>query len=148
MRRTPMHRGEPLKRTELKRGTSELRRTELRRGVPLRLVSDKKRVATKRKVRKPDVPAATRRAVYERDGYRCVAGGCWIGRDGGHVHHRLKRSQGGDHSLPNLLVLCPFHHGEVHRLVGLAYRLGYLIRRGVDPATVPIESAWPDGVAA
>ena len=147
-RRTGLKPGKPLKRTELQ-PVSDKRRQQRPPWCwsTLNPVNGNSKSAPKRSC-KPDVPAATRRAVYERDGHRCVAGGCPVGPGERQVHHRLKRSQGGDHSLPNLITLCVYHHGEVHRLTGQAYRLGYLVRRGVDPATVPIAGPWPEAVAA
>lgn len=90
------------------------------------------------------IPLNARRAVRERDQGRCVAGGCWVGETSGHVHHRKLRSQGGDNSLPNLILLCAAHHNAIHAGVRLAYELGYLVRSWDDPALVHIESRWPD----
>ena len=61
---------------------------------------------------KTDIPAATRKLVYERDSNRCR----WCGRTnaGLHIHHINYRSAGGDHDPTNLISLCPKHHELVH----------------------------------
>lgn len=118
--------------------------------MPLRAVSKKRQEQdlALAKVRphkglKP-IPLKARRAVKERDQYRCVAGGCWIGETGGHTHHRKLRSQGGDNSVENLILLCAAHHTAIHGNVELAYQLGYLVRSWDDPALVQIAARWPD----
>lgn len=133
-----MKRTAPLRRTPLARGQSTLKRT------PLKAVSEKRGKVAKLVNRglKP-VPAKTRRAVRERDGYRCRAGGCWIGETGGHIHHRKLRSQGGDHSPANLLLLCDDHHRAVHASPGLAYELGFLVRSSDDPALIDVACYGP-----
>jgi hypothetical protein len=55
----------------------------------------------------------TRRAVIERDGCRCVRCGTTVGETA-HVHHRLRRSEGGIDSSANLVTLCPDCHGVIH----------------------------------
>lgn len=55
----------------------------------------------------------TRRAVYERDGRRCVFPEC--GRE--HyleVHHIIPQADGGPHELWNLVTTCWTHHTLVH----------------------------------
>lgn len=143
-----MKRGGPLRRVALTRnaplnpGVSQLRRSPLAR-VSAKRAATVSVLRPRNKGLKP-IPAAVRRAVRERDQFRCVAGGCWIGEVGGHVHHRKLRSQGGDNSLANLILLCEEHHRAVHLAVELAYELGYLVRGWDDPATVGIQCVWPD----
>ena len=61
-----------------------------------------------------DIPAKVRRAVVRRD-RGCRFPDC--GRARTQVHHIVSRSQGGTHTVDNLLVLCAFHHLRyVHRL--------------------------------
>jgi len=57
------------------------------------------------------IPNAARRAVYKRDNYACV-----LCQDASsiHVHHILKRSQGGKSEVSNLVCLCPVCHAVVH----------------------------------
>lgn len=61
---------------------------------------------------KPDIPAATRALVLERDRHRCR----WCGRTNVrlHLHHIQYRSAGGDHDPSNLITLCYLHHELVH----------------------------------
>jgi Domain of unknown function (DUF222)/HNH endonuclease len=63
-----------------------------------------------RRTRKP--PPALRRAVRERDGYRCRFPGCESRRTD--AHHIRYWSNGGETSLANLLSLCKTHHKTVH----------------------------------
>jgi hypothetical protein len=60
-----------------------------------------------------NIPAATVRAVWRRDGGRCVVPGC---RSTRHieVHHINWRSRGGDNSAGNLACLCFAHHAALH----------------------------------
>lgn len=67
-----------------------------------------------------------RQRVLRRDG-GCVARGwqvdCWGGL---HVHHIVRRSQGGTHDDDNLVTLCAGHHGYVHEHPALARERGLL----------------------
>src|SRR5688572_4037271 len=60
------------------------------------------------------IPPALRRAVLLRDQRRCQVPGCsnttW--RD---LHHLELRSEGGAHSLDNIICLCGAHHRAAHR---------------------------------
>lgn len=68
-------------------------------------------------------PPALRRAVRERDGYRCRFPGCRSRRV--EIHHIQPWSTGGRTSLRNLTLLCKCHHTFVHEL-------GYRISPGED----------------
>jgi hypothetical protein len=57
------------------------------------------------------IPSGIRRQVLDRDGHRCRYCGT---TNGLHLHHIGYRSQGGDHSVDNLITLCGTHHGLVH----------------------------------
>ncbi|MEE4143887.1 MAG: HNH endonuclease signature motif containing protein, partial [Halieaceae bacterium] len=59
------------------------------------------------------VPAHIRRALLERDGV-CRYPGCHESKyvDAHHIHHWV---DGGETSLQNLVVLCRFHHRQLHR---------------------------------
>lgn len=63
---------------------------------------------------RPEVTAATRRAIEARDrGCRfpsCRAPAAWCD-----VHHVVQRAAGGDHAVTNLVLLCRAHHTIVHR---------------------------------
>lgn len=58
-----------------------------------------------------NIPAATRRAVYRRDGYRCAL--CDDVR-GLQIHHAIPRSAGGSDDEMNLVTLCWRCHAEAH----------------------------------
>ena len=58
-----------------------------------------------------DIPAKTKKALYERDDWQCRH--C-KNRNGLHPHHIVYRSQGGKHTLDNLLTLCWKCHNAVH----------------------------------
>ena len=63
-----------------------------------------------RRTRKP--PPALRRAVRERDGYRCQFPGCHSRRTD--AHHIVHWANGGETKLTNLISLCKRHHALVH----------------------------------
>jgi 5-methylcytosine-specific restriction endonuclease McrA len=71
-----------------------------------------------RRHRKPT--AAQRRAVRERDRYRCAFPGCQSRRTD--LHHIRHWARGGTTSYWNLICLCQAHHVIVHEV-------GYLITR-------------------
>jgi hypothetical protein len=83
--------------------------------------------------KKRTVTTALRRALWSRDRH-CTFPGChnrcYV--DAHHIHHWAK---GGDTSLPNLTLLCSFHHTLVHEG-------GFEIRRDADGA---IYFQRPDG---
>lgn len=79
---------------------------------------------------KSKVPSAVRTAVEKRSGGYCeaaVTGNCR--RRGGHLHHKLMRSQGGPHTEANLIDVCPNCHSYIHGHPNWAYENGYLVRR-------------------
>jgi 5-methylcytosine-specific restriction endonuclease McrA len=84
---------------------------------------------------------------------RCIMPGWMLapvkaGPHGGamHVHHRVRRSQGGQDEPWNLITLCAAHHSWVHANPYAARRLGYLLASHADPATVPVDhTLWPAG---
>ncbi len=78
----------------------------------------------------------SREEIRTRDGQRCAK--CGSPRDL-HVHHRIRRSQGGRDEPQNLVTLCQIHHSWVHANPMAARREGLLLSRGTDPATVPID---------
>ena len=47
-----------------------------------------------------------RELVYERDNHSCKRCGTYVELKHSHTHHLKRRSQGGDHSLNNLITLC------------------------------------------
>ena len=61
------------------------------------------------------IPPWLRRAVIDRDRH-CAFPGCTQPPAACHVHHLVPRSEGGATALPNLTLLCAFHHLiAVHR---------------------------------
>lgn len=85
---------------------------------------------------------ATVAACLKRDGCACIR--CLaplVGRRGfdWSIHHRVRRSQGGDNRLSNLVSLCGSgttgcHGRRVHAAPAAARAVGLLLRRGDDPA--------------
>ncbi|MHB1431452.1 MAG: HNH endonuclease signature motif containing protein [Streptosporangiaceae bacterium] len=62
------------------------------------------------------IPPHLRRAVIVRDRHCAWPGGCDQPPAGCQVHHLIPRSEGGTTKLPNLVLLCSFHHLiAVHR---------------------------------
>ena len=61
------------------------------------------------------IPAAVKRAVYERDGGRCryedEQGRRCTARQGLEFHHRHPFGRGGDHSVANVALACRCHNG-------------------------------------
>lgn len=84
----------------------------------------------KRKPKRGTVPMTVKRWVKERDGHRCVArieGVCTGKPD--HVHHVIRRGQGGDAGMGNLITLCFECHEHIHRHVEWARSHGYIRSR-------------------
>lgn len=85
--------------------------------------------------------------VYMRAGYRCER--CGGTGPAFSVHHRLPRGRGGENRLSNLVLLCGSAttpggcHGEVESYREQAYDDGWLVRTGIDPATVPVNIHGP-----
>ncbi|HWG00554.1 MAG TPA: DUF222 domain-containing protein [Trebonia sp.] len=102
-----------------------------------------------RRSRKPS--AALRRAVRERDKYRCRFPGCESRRVD--LHHLRFWADGGETKLENLICLCKRHHAIVHEKgiiiaasgAGFTFRLpdGTLI-----PHAPPLPGGSPAGLAA
>lgn len=108
-------------------------------------------MASRRKVR---VDADTRMEVLTRDGFACIRCRVRSGMYGMldlNIHHRQPRGMGGSTdplsaSPANLLTLCGSGttgcHGWVESHRTQAEALGFIVRHGIDPATVPV---WIDG---
>jgi hypothetical protein len=60
-----------------------------------------------------DIPPATARLVWHRDGGRCRAPGCRSAH-GLEIHHIVHREHGGGHELSNLVLLCSACHHAHH----------------------------------
>ena len=81
------------------------------------------------------IPPHLRRAVITRDQH-CAYPGCDTPPAGCQVHHIKPRSKGGITKLPNLLLLCSFHH------LILIHRWGWTIVLNADGTTT---ATSPDG---
>lgn len=92
-----------------------------------------------------EFPERARRIIIERAGRCCERCGRYA--EGGSIHHRTPRGMGGSRdplisTVPNGVLLCGSGtsgcHGwvETHRAEARAD--GWLVPRGVDPATVPV----------
>ena len=87
--------------------------------------------------RAPEVWAA----VKARSGGQCEvqSDGCW--RWPIAPHHRLRQAQGGPDTPENIVAVCDWCHRlgpeAIHRLGGLAYEAGLLIRQADGPPTTP-----------
>jgi hypothetical protein len=94
--------------------TEKLQRLEARRfartPAPRRTLSQSQTSPTTRQI-----PAAVKRAVYERDGGQCryedERGRRCTAREGLEFHHRRPFGHGGDHSLANVALACRCHNG-------------------------------------
>jgi len=89
------------------------------------------------------VARVTAAEIRERDGFRC----CRCGEGGTlHVHHRIRRSQGGEDTASNQVTLCAKCHQYVHANPYGARREGLLLQRDRDPARIPVDHAlFPAG---
>ena len=85
----------------------------------------------------------SREEIRARDANRCAR----CGRGGVlHVHHRIRRSQGGKDTPENLITLCNPCHRWVHDHPMAARREGLLLSRHANPALVPVDHhLWPAG---
>lgn len=85
----------------------------------------------------------TREEIRARDQHRCSR----CGKGGPlHVHHRVRRSQGGRDAAPNLITLCEACHRWVHANPYAARREGLLLPPHYDPAQIPVDHIlWPAG---
>jgi hypothetical protein len=71
-----------------------------------------------------------RRIVHQRDGQQCQRCGLTVSLEECHIHHMKRRSEGGDHSLQNLVTLCRSCHQLMEGHKGMkAIRPYYLTGR-------------------
>jgi 5-methylcytosine-specific restriction endonuclease McrA len=94
--------------------TEKLQRLEARRFA--RTQAPRKTLAqSETSPRTRQIPAAVKRAVYERDGGRCRyedgQGRRCTARQGLEFHHRRPFGRGGDHSISNISLTCRSHNG-------------------------------------
>lgn len=90
-------------------------------------------------------PSDKLRAQVEGRDKVCVRCGTAVPRDEDSIHHRIPRGRGGENSAENLLLFCGSGttgcHGWTEKNRTAAYRLGYLVHTGIDPADVPVAVA-------
>ncbi len=91
-----------------------MKRTALKRRTPLRSKPG------------PGIKLDVLQALWRRSQGRCEVRTCH--RSAEHPHHRLRRSQGGEDSLSNLLCVCAACHRHIHDNPAWAYDQGYMIR--------------------
>jgi 5-methylcytosine-specific restriction endonuclease McrA len=114
VKRSPLKRQTPLKRTAFKREPHQVPR---------------------KKPRRKDIPKAIRDAVWARSGGMCEGRVSIHCRSyAGPIHHRWMRSQGGPDTMENLLHLCTPCHIWVHHAGQEAYDRGFLLRAGSRPS--------------
>jgi hypothetical protein len=90
------------------------------------------------------IPAAVRRAVYERDGGRCryvdEQGRRCTARGGLEFHHRHPFGRGGDHSVEGLSLLCRAHNGYLAEVDYGRKVMALYHRSGERPLALPAPS--------
>ena len=93
-----------------------------------------------RKKNKNRIPKHIAEAVRERAEGRCEAMNFPIcnGR-AEQLHHRRLRSQGGEHTVVNLIAVCAPCHNRFHREVAEAVSQGWIVRSVHEPAEVPMK---------
>lgn len=151
-----MKQRKPLRRTELKRGTSELKRTEFKRGSST-LKSSKPNGPVKARSESTHIPEPIRLAAYGRDEWRCMCCGIYIpdsSRRWG-LQHRRPRKAGGSkflHTMANLVLLCGWtvDPGTCTERIELLDRLwataeGWLVPDGVAPEEWRVRRWTEDG---
>lgn len=99
-----------------------MKRSPLRRNTPLKRTAFKKRVNS----RKQREWSAARTDAIAKAGGRCRVGQHGCSGQAEHVHHIKRRSQGGGNELNNLLVCCHVCHGWIHANVAEAAKHGWL----------------------
>lgn len=93
----------------------------------------------KKSKKKNRVPKEVVEVVQERSQGFCEImnpeSGC-NGR-GEHMHHRKMRSQGGEHTVENIVHVCAADHHAVHMRPAIAYSKGWLVKSTRDPRHEP-----------
>lgn len=92
------------------------------------------------------IPPVVVAEVHERAHNYCEACGGFIAASGA-LHHRLPRSAGGEHTAANLMYVhggfdrnCHnISQGSIHQNPSRSYRLGHLVHRGTDPASIAVQ---------
>jgi 5-methylcytosine-specific restriction endonuclease McrA len=91
----------------------------------------------------PELPKATRAAVYARDEGRCQACGIFVMREWKSIQHRKARGTGGTNNMSNLVLMCGSATTGCHRLAenrdSVMLRRGFWVPSWLEPAAVPVE---------
>jgi 5-methylcytosine-specific restriction endonuclease McrA len=134
-RRTPLKRGKPLPR----------RSSTLKPKTPLGRGRTRAKPAQTKDLKEADEQlwGRLRHELWVRSGEQCEAGGENLNVTGMQAHHRWMRSQGGVHTIENLLAVCPAcHHDRIHAGPRWAITQGYIIpglgERKPDPAAYAV----------
>ena len=81
--------------------------------------------------------------VHQRSNEHCEACGRSLPAEGGVMHHRKLRKQGGKDEAINLMeVHSVCHNGHtyaIHSKVKRSQRLGHIVKMGFDPADVAVQ---------
>lgn len=86
----------------------------------------------------PAIPTTVREAIHRRDKHRCLR----CGGGGQHLHHRMRRREGG-HGLWNIVTLCDGCHRWAHANVTDARADGYIIPTYTQaPDLIPLRAYW------
>lgn len=76
------------------------------------------------------IPLPIRRDVNERDSFECA----WCGVKLTEYHHIVEFSDGGEHTLENLILLCPTCHREFHNKTGNIQEDELITRKSIHQA--------------
>lgn len=78
-----------------------------------------------------------REALWQRCGGQCEACSGELDR-GAQAHHRKRRSQGGDDSVTNLVLLHPLCHRRIHSHPAWAFDTGFLVHATDQPGRIRV----------
>ena len=93
-----------------------------------------------RKKKKNRVPKDVAEAVIERSGGKCEAMNFqYCTGQAEQLHHRQLRSQGGEHTVENIIAVCAADHSRFHREVAEAQSQGWIVRSTQEPGEVPMK---------
>lgn len=86
------------------------------------------------------IPRVVVEAVLGRSGGNCEAmvKGARCTMRAEHLHHRQLRSQGGGHTVENLVYVCHRCHDWVHKHPSQAMKLGLIVSGRADPGRVKV----------
>ena len=93
----------------------------------------------RRRKKKNRIPRDVAEIVAERAQGMCEIMDPQTGCNGRaeHMHHRKLRSQGGEHTVENLVHICSTCHDYVHRHPAISHTMGWIVRSSYDPRHSP-----------